>query len=153
MIHARYKNVAQERFIFLQPFFFTLNTQTANIESASAPLVTDDQLGGDGELRYHERTERLTFEVIHKNQPFTFFVDASSVVGIECGDPHIPDPNLKLAILAARTRPSGDITCGDMQELTTLAVIDKPVQYPRRVAVRCQSAKPNPHQYWGYGSQ
>lgn len=79
IIQTRFKNIT-ERSSFYQPFFFTLNTDTENIKSATAPLVMDKDLGGDGVLSANETTSHLTFEVRHKGKSFTFFVDASAVV-------------------------------------------------------------------------
>ena len=79
VIDARFLNI-REHAEFVQPFFFTLGTDTDNIGGATAPLVTDDQLGGDGVLTPGEETELLRFEVTHRNQPFQFLVEASAVV-------------------------------------------------------------------------
>ena len=65
---------------FHRPFYFVANEQTDNIVSSTEPEVTDADLGGDGILSPGETTSLLRFEVIHRNEEFTYFVDAYAVV-------------------------------------------------------------------------
>lgn len=83
VFQTRFKNITDDLH-FHQPFFFTLSedADTENIVSVKVPLVTDRDLGGNGVLSPGEETSRLSFEVIHKGQPFSFFVDAHAVVKV-----------------------------------------------------------------------
>ena len=115
VIQTRFENVTEASH-FLQPFFFTLNTDTANIKSATAPLVMDEDLGGDGVLHPGEQTSRLTFEVKHKNKPFKFFVDASAVVV----------PPLKVSLQATLTVPGLEIFGADVAVSGDTLVVGAP---------------------------
>ncbi len=123
VVRTRVENITAD-LDFAQPFFFTLNSASNNVINASAPLVTDQQLGGDGVLSPGEKSDRFRFEVtFKKNKPFTFRVDISAVVlgEINCTDPVVfPDPNLEAAVRDALNKPSGDVTCADMQSLSEL---------------------------------
>ena len=77
IIDASFKNVT-EGLEFAQPF--TFEAKSINIASSQEPVVSDDDLGGDGVLSPGETTSTLRFEVTHKNQPFLYFVQASAVV-------------------------------------------------------------------------
>ena len=112
VIHSRFQNITPVRF-FLQPFFFTLGSDTNNIDGATAPLVTDEQLGGDGILDPGEVTSLLKFEVTHRGEPFAFFVDASAV------------PNGEIAFWSDRTgRP--DIYVMDTEGNNQTRLTDNP---------------------------
>jgi hypothetical protein len=89
IIDASFRNITADS-DFLQPFFFTRSERTSNIVSSIEPEVTDDDLGGDGILSPSETTAVLRFEVVHRNQPFAYFVDAHAAV--EAVDPVEPPP-------------------------------------------------------------
>ena len=114
---------------FAQPFFFTLSSESKNLVKAFAPLVTDEQLGGDGVLSPGETSQRFYFSVTFKeNEPFTFLVNASAVVegdtGAACTNPvDIPDTELEAAVRFTLAKSGGDITCADMASLTELQAI------------------------------
>ena len=131
VVRFRLENITAD-LDFAQPFFFTLNSASNNVTSASAPLVTDQQLGGDGVLSSGEKSDRFRFEVtFKKNKPFTFRVDVSAVVLGEtnCTDPVVfPDPNLEAAVRDALNKPSGDVTCADMQSLTELNARNRSIE-------------------------
>ena len=131
VVRARVENVTAD-LDFAQPFFFTLNSASDKVINASAPLVTDQQLGGDGVLSPGEKSARFRFEVTFKeNKPFTFLVDASAVVLGEtnCTDPVVfPDPNLEAAVRDALNKPSGDVTCADIRLLTELIAVSDSVE-------------------------
>ncbi len=128
LIRAKLTNISDDE--FLQPFFFTLSekSETKNVVRALAPLVTDEQLGGDGILSPGETTSWLRFELVHKNKPFSIFVDVSAVVEEPddgCTNPvDIPDQGLENAVRGALGKFNGDITCEDMKSLTELEAID-----------------------------
>ena len=107
---------------FEQPFFFTLSSESNNIVNATAPLVTDQQLGGNGVLRPGKQSERFQFEVtFKKGKPFTFLVNTSAVAGgkASCTDPvTIPDANLAAAIRDELRKSAGAVTCADLESLT-----------------------------------
>ncbi len=124
VVRAQVENITAD-LSFAQPFFFTLNSASSNVVSASAPLVTDQQLGGDGVLSPAEKSARFRFEVtFRENKPFTFRVDVSAVVSsTTCADPVVfPDSDLEEAVRDALNKPelSGNITCADMQSLREL---------------------------------
>jgi hypothetical protein len=83
VFQTRFKNIT-DNLHFHQPFFFTLSVDadTANIVNLKAPLITDGDLGGNGVLTPGEETALLSFEVIHKGEPFSFFVNAHAVVKV-----------------------------------------------------------------------
>gem|GEM_PF-1991895 len=83
VFQTRFKNITDDLH-FHQPFFFTLSedADTTTIVSIKAPLVTDGDLGGNGVLTPGEETALLSFEVTHKGEPFSFFVDAHAVVKV-----------------------------------------------------------------------
>ena len=129
VVRAQVENITAD-LSFAQPFFFTLNSASSNVVSASAPLVTDQQLGGDGVLSPAEKSARFRFEVtFRENKPFTFRVDVSAVVSsTTCADPVVfPDPDLEGAVRDALNKPSGDVTCADMASLTTLEARNRSV--------------------------
>ena len=90
--------------------------------NATAPLVTDAQLGGNGVLRPGKQSERFQFEVtFKKGKPFTFLVNTSAVAGGKagCTDPvTIPDANLAAAIRDKLGKPASAVTCADLESLT-----------------------------------
>lgn len=100
VLQMRFKNIS-ENAEFHQPFFFTLNTDTENIKSATAPLVLDNDLGTDGALSPQEKTSRMIFEVRHKGKSFSFFVDASAFVRRQ--------KDGKIAFVSTRDDGRGDI--------------------------------------------
>lgn len=79
VIRAAYQNVTDDS-LFLQPFFFSRSSRTENIVSSVEPLLSADDLGGDGVLGPDETSRVVTFEVVHKGQPFTYAVDANAPV-------------------------------------------------------------------------
>lgn len=83
ILTTRFKNITDDA-SFQQPFFFTLSEglNTKNIVRATAPLVLNTNLGGDGKLDVGEKTSPLTFTITHNNKPFSFLVDVSAVVRI-----------------------------------------------------------------------
>ena len=109
---------------FVQPFFFTLSSTSRNIVKATAPLVTDQKLGGDGVLSPGETSKRFPFRVTFKeNEPFTFFVDANAVVqkSSACVSPVvIPDDTLETALREALGKSEGALTCEDLASLERL---------------------------------
>ena len=88
-LFARFKNNTQN-LDMRQPFTFHVAPETTNIVGSIEPTVTNDDLGGDDTLSPGEITGTkltvndpdtyLVFEVEHKNEPFTYFVDASANV-------------------------------------------------------------------------
>ena len=121
IVRSRVKNITTD-LSFAQPFFFTLNSESDNVVSATAPLVTDRQLGGDGVLSPSEESARFRFEVMFREgEPFTFLVDVSAVAVAEasCTDPvTFPDAHLEAAIRDVLAKHSDAITCDDMASLT-----------------------------------
>lgn len=113
---------------FAQPLFFTLSSESDNLVRAGAPLVTDAQLGSDGVLSPGETTQRFRLEAVFKqDEPFTFLVNANAVVAKgtspnpTCTNPvTISDANLEDAIRRKLDKGSGDLTCADLESLTTL---------------------------------
>ena len=84
VIRAAYRNVTSDA-LFLQPFFFSRNAKTDNIVSSVEPLLSADDLGGDGILSPDETSRVVVFEVVHKGQPFTYAVDANAPVELLSG--------------------------------------------------------------------
>ena len=84
VIRASFRNATDE-LSFLQPLFFTVNEGTENIVSSEEPTVTDDDLGGDGVLGPIEISSILTFRVQHRDERFTYLVDANAVVEAAAG--------------------------------------------------------------------
>jgi len=83
-IEASFKNISE--FDFEQPFSFSAAPGTRNIISSTEPDVSDADLGGDGVLSPGEITSPLTFEVNHKGESFSYFIEARAVVtGVEPG--------------------------------------------------------------------
>lgn len=77
IIDATFKNVT-DALAFTQPFGFTASSW--NIVSSIEPVVSDEDLGGDGVLSSGETTATLRFEVIHRGSPFFYSVRAFAVV-------------------------------------------------------------------------
>ena len=123
VVRLRVENITED-LGFAQPFSFTLSSTSRNVVKARAPLVTDEQLGGDGVLSPGETSERFRFVVTFKeDEPFAFFVDAQAkVVDVSvCTDPAaIPDSALEEAIREALGEPEGELTCEDLASLEAL---------------------------------
>ena len=107
-----------------------------NVLSSQEPTVTAEALGGDGKLSPGEVTKPLTFTVKHKGKFFIYTVLAKAVVTCDdgggdngggdgggdgdetCTDPvSIPDEGLDAALRDALGKPSGNLTCTDLERL------------------------------------
>ena len=127
VVYFQLENITTE-LDFAQPFFFTLSSESDNLERANAPLVTDAQLGGDGVLSHGETSQRFRLEaVFKKGEPFTFLVNANAVVtkgtspAPSCTNPvNIPDEYLESSIRDELGKPGGNLTCADLESLTSL---------------------------------
>ena len=116
---------------FEQPFTFSADSEmTSNIVSSAEPEITNADLGGDSKLSPKETTTVLTFTVEHKGQAFSYGVSATAEVSCEptdppepvvCTDPvTIPDKGLEAAIRDNLGKPTGELTCSDLADLTEL---------------------------------
>lgn len=94
ILEAEFKNATTD-FNFERPFFFTVNEETSNILSSNEPELSDQDLGGDGVLSPDETTATLTFEVFHKGQPFTYYVDGNAAVTDANPDPLPTEDDIK----------------------------------------------------------
>ena len=127
IVRVQFENITADS-DFAQPFFFTLSSESKNFVRANTPLVTNAQLGGDGVLSPGETSQRFQFEVSFKEgQPFTFLVEANAVVPNDtnlspvCTNPvAIPDEILEDAIREKLGKSSGNLTCADLESLTSL---------------------------------
>ena len=120
-LEVSFRNVTTE-LTFEQPFSFSVD-RAQNFVSSSEPTVTDADLGGDGKLSPGEVSAKLTFEIVHKNQPFIYTVVAKSVVTSPSSvEVDIPDPTLQRAVRDALGKPSGPLTRADLLQLETLSV-------------------------------
>ena len=88
-IYASFRNNTTDTY-FMDPFFFTpsLTPEQGNYESSVEPFVWEPYHLGNSSLSPGEATldhywgdPWFTFEVTHKGQPFSYFVDVNAAVG------------------------------------------------------------------------
>lgn len=123
--------------VFEQPFSFSVAPRTSNIVGSTEPTVTANELGIDnaltpGEVSGDAANKRsgpdyFSFEVEHKNEPFSYFVNASAVVKeitVSCNDSdtvvNLQSETLEDAIRSSLGLNVESLTCADMVDLRVL---------------------------------
>lgn len=118
----RLDNISE--FDYDHPFFFALSSESDNIVSTDAPLITKESFNGNGVLIPGETSELFEFEVeFREGEPFTFVVDTWAVVrAARCNDPvNVPDADLQTLVREELgLAEDAVVTCDALTSLTKL---------------------------------